>query len=67
MLYVLHESQTDLNHIRFHLPSLHVGVVNDDGVSSPFKSLLGYGIKLAQEIVLERLWSKLTALKGKQW
>lgn len=40
---------TDLNHIGSHLPALHVGVVDDDGVSTPFKSLLGYVIKLAQE------------------
>lgn len=69
---------TDLNHIGSHLPALHVGVVNDDGVSAPFKSLLGYGIKLAQErqskkniiwyVVLVQLrLKKTTTLKGKQW
>ena len=55
---------TDLNHIWSHLPSLHVGVVNDDRVRTSFKSLLGYGIKLAQEdrpreannVVLAQLW-----------
>lgn len=68
---------TDLNHIGSHLPALHVSVVNDDGVSTPFKSLLGYGIKLAQErqskknkryVVLVQLrLKKTTTLKRKQW
>lgn len=41
--------QTDLSHVGFHLPALHVGIVDDDGVGPPVKRLLGCGRKVAKE------------------
>lgn len=37
---------TDLNNIGSHLPALQISVVNDNRVRAPFKSFLGFAIKL---------------------